>query len=673
MMLKYLTVSLILHVETGAWANQELKASSPIESGVLEHVKSLGNQVTETINEDHDELLPEYPGHSLEQISFTQSSTLEHSFPKVLWMYWDQGFQNLKSVDRSSKYASDSKCVEAMTQLNPTWDIQLLDKFLILGNETLAPIYSSVISNDSLVRHNGKARIARTLASDLLRLELLSRYGGVWADTSICPFMKLDEFIPTLVGQEQNGFYAPNSGTGLHRVSRADLISSKDDLANCHIMHKSTDNAVNSRSLATWFMAANGAHNPLIDGWLEILYAHILDLSLERFPYYLSHCSLTQARMSSPFVEEILTKTVSRTKASNFRKQDGRLVETCFDAKSETKDIDWYLYHCAVLKKQSTESVREFILSSKYSQYLEKSATNFHPFPQDYRGLHRLEFIDIPNTDGTVIEQAASTYGISWGVCKFPSHHFWKNFCSALRPMLKSSSFHFPNKGWKCKLPTSSWHCPPTEFDSPENKYDGVDTFAVVSNPYTRIIREYYWDQRVRLGASEDKNSPDKMNAWISEALDNVTKFGVCAGGHCIPSHKYIFYEGNKIVTHILRMENLTMEFRDLMDGYNLTLTLKQSDSKSDESALGISDLSPAAIMKINEWARMDFENFGYDMLNQLASENDMVEPKTIPTHPWIEVKIFEIATLLLAIFLFHWKGRGIMWRDLIKNEDLLR
>ncbi len=176
-------------------------------------------------------------------------------------------------------------------------------------------------------------------------------------------------------------------------------------------------------------------------------------------------------------------------------------------------------------------------------------------------------------------------------------------------------------------LPTSPWHCPPTQFASAENKYEGVDTFAVVRNPYTRILSEYYWVQRGQHQSLEEINSRDKMNAWIMEALDRVKETGACAMGYFIPSHKYIFYEEKQIVTHILRMENLTDDFRNLMHKYNLPITLEHTNSQPRESTLGVHDLSPDSISKINDWARIDFEYFGYDMMDPELKTKDPFAP----------------------------------------------
>ena len=106
------------------------------------------------------------------------------------------------------------------------------------------------------------------------------------------------------------------------------------------------------------------------------------------------------------------------------------------------------------------------------------------------------------------------------------------------------------------------------------------------------------------------------MNKWILEELNKAIKYGTCALGHCIPMHKYVYLDGGQIVSHVLKMENLTAEFQDLMKQYQLPVRLERVNVKNKDSMLGVDDLSQDAISKINEWARLDFYYFGYEMLD---------------------------------------------------------
>jgi hypothetical protein len=112
--------------------------------------------------------------------------TADTPFVKNLWLYWEQGIDHLASLaaKKGSKYKADFACVQALKQFNPTWNIRILAK-----KETmkLAPAYASLAGQ---TRPPGQKhwKLKEVHMSDLLRLELLTLYGGVWADTSICPF-----------------------------------------------------------------------------------------------------------------------------------------------------------------------------------------------------------------------------------------------------------------------------------------------------------------------------------------------------------------------------------------------------------------------------------------------------------------------------------------------------
>jgi hypothetical protein len=185
-------------------------------------------------------------------------------------------------------------------------------------------------------------------------------------------------------------------------------------------------------------------------------------------------------------------------------------------------------------------------------------------------------------------------------------------------------------RDWRCKTNASTWHCAPMQFKSGKNKYEGVDTFTVVRDPYTRIISEYYYFwakkgglQRQRNVTVGDVNDPDFMNKWIIDAAETAMKEGECYGGHCVPLHKHLFFNGTQVVTHVLKMEELTEEFPRLMEQYKLPVKLEHHNSRKASASLGVKDLSNEAIMKINEWAGPDFDLFGYDKLYPSKAESE--------------------------------------------------
>ena len=220
-----------------------------------------------------------------------------------------------------------------------------------------------------------------------------------------------------------------------------------------------------------------------------------------------------------------------------------------------------------------------------------------------------LEFVDIPKTGGSSVEfTAAREAQIAWGVCKF-DHSI--PLCYGL------TSQPVDGKEWKCKHKTTPWHCPPSQFQMNMNLYEGSDTFAVVSNPYDRIVRQYYWanTQEKRL-PPEKLNDPNNMNDWIQKHLTSYSRKGDCLGGHCIPMHIYTHLDGQQVVTHILHYETLAIEFEQLMLQYSLPLEQLDNHELVVDGQLGSNVLNAETVKIVNDWAGPDFDLFGYEMVN---------------------------------------------------------
>jgi Capsular polysaccharide synthesis protein len=103
-------------------------------------------------------------------------------FPRYIWLYWAQGLSNAPDLVQ--------RCYQSWQIANPGWDVVMLD-------DAEAEHF---ISWESLnVPSSLQAR------SDVLRLALLARHGGVWADASCFCVRPLDEWLPEYMA---SGFFA---------------------------------------------------------------------------------------------------------------------------------------------------------------------------------------------------------------------------------------------------------------------------------------------------------------------------------------------------------------------------------------------------------------------------------------------------------------------------------
>ncbi len=132
--------------------------------------------------------------------------------PRILWMFWHQGVENAPKIVKN--------CIQNWMNKNRNWDIRVLD------HNTAATICS-------LPEWYSTLDVPLATYSDILRIHLLQRYGGVWADATtwcVCP---LDDWIDQVT--QRQGFFA-------YATPAPD------------------------RPLASWFLAAR-EHNFIVERW----------------------------------------------------------------------------------------------------------------------------------------------------------------------------------------------------------------------------------------------------------------------------------------------------------------------------------------------------------------------------------------------------------------------
>jgi hypothetical protein len=265
------------------------------------------------------------------------------------------------------------------------------------------------------------------------------------------------------------------------------------------------------------------------------------------------------------------------------------------------------------------------------------------PTNQHSRSLRRLEFLHIPKTGGTAMETLAAQHNLTWGMCHFVSPE--------LSLVMSNNETHCPANynGWKAWRGSIDlqyhecpwWHTPAQYFEQdkiPINPYADADLFAVVRNPYDRILSHYYYIHGIKKSTVEEANSVAELNSLLNHRLTHVMdgrREGYMGqnvsgnrpyfmfAGHFIPQYDYVFDYRRRMVEHVIKFENLTAEFDELMKEYNLSfLKLPQKRFKQSVSKqLGVYNISKPNLQMIEQLFARDFYEFGYDMISDIISD----------------------------------------------------
>ena len=183
--------------------------------------------------------------------------------PKRIYSLWMQGEENAPELVKRNW--------QRWQRMNPEYELIILDKESSLAYLTDFPFDVSALPVQAY--------------SDIIRLTLLMRYGGIWTDATVFPVKPLSQWLPMAL--EENGFFAYDRGLQDPRpISSWFLVATVDSL----IMKKWYD-----LMRAYWFMPrsldttrdiysaianmrlddlAPTPHYPYF--WVEHLFAHLL-------------------------------------------------------------------------------------------------------------------------------------------------------------------------------------------------------------------------------------------------------------------------------------------------------------------------------------------------------------------------------------------------------------
>jgi hypothetical protein len=128
------------------------------------------------------------------------------SIPKIIWILWFQGEKNAPMVV--------SKCIESWKKYHPNWKVIIIDE----------NTYSDYINISSIIKNN-KEFITKTLLSDIVRVNLLNKYGGVWVDSTCYCNLELENWVDPYI---KNSFFMFRPPVKHSPISSWFIIASKD-------------------------------------------------------------------------------------------------------------------------------------------------------------------------------------------------------------------------------------------------------------------------------------------------------------------------------------------------------------------------------------------------------------------------------------------------------------
>lgn len=111
-------------------------------------------------------------------------------FPKIIWFLWLQGIENAPYVVR--------RCEDSWRVHNPGWN------FIVLNEKNIGEYFDI----NSVIKKNHKY-ITPQAISDIIRINLLNNFGGVWVDATCFCNKPLDDWLDRYMDMGFFAFHTP--------------------------------------------------------------------------------------------------------------------------------------------------------------------------------------------------------------------------------------------------------------------------------------------------------------------------------------------------------------------------------------------------------------------------------------------------------------------------------
>lgn len=257
----------------------------------------------EVLKRIEPKLIAKY-GSRVQKFKGSRSSSLEHEHPKVIWWCWLQGLEQapqiVKACLNSLMREFKGSRVQEVQGLNDGYEIKVID----------AENWNEYIElPEYIVKKWEKKQIPPALFTDLLRLDLLIKYGGTWIDSTVLC----------------TGFNGSNVQE-FKKYLDADLF-----------LFQYTKQGSIPASISNWFISAH-SNNEVLIVLRDMLYAYWKDYDCV-LDYYIFH--LFFAMISKEYPEQITAMPYGQSQNSlvllhhwgeNFdqRKWDRLTNQVCF-------------------------------------------------------------------------------------------------------------------------------------------------------------------------------------------------------------------------------------------------------------------------------------------------------------------------------------------------------
>jgi hypothetical protein len=284
-------------------------------------------------------------------------------------------------------------------------------------------------------------------------------------------------------------------------------------------------------------------------------------------------------------------------------------------------------------RRKSLDQQELNVLDGEQPAHLFSLWPNFSCEPPAMQDPRPLQFIHIPKTAGSTLEIVAASHNVSWGYCLWPHDHAQVHnggFCPTVSTPLRRmppgalsriSPHHMPiqyayHRQLKHKM--ESW-------------FLGNDLFAVVRNPYTRILSQWsYGNGHHRAGrriVNDAALMNEKVQKWASIVLNTIH---TAQRPGDLPLAEYFTLDAHLVrqidfvsnlqqhgidgkVT-VLRMENLSHEFDCLLRSHKLDWKLPSKRSNPSAGALTVTNFTAKTRELVAKAYADDFKYFGYEI-----------------------------------------------------------